>query len=477
MFNDYDGKHFDFMPKNRRLAAENTNEEETQTENDLATDYADSFTQTALKEEKPSQTNLKEMLELRAAANRMSEIDPKKLETFLNKAYTLVNSALMSRQDEAFEIYDEEIDNEDFSAQTIVRIPCISNNSSKFTKISDICWNSSCKVIGISYYSDNHLGPCSHTGVINFLTFESFPDVITVNSSTQSNKSSASSKSLQQKFQTIETNSCIKCIDSHPKNPNHFIAGSFIGEIYLINLELEKDQIMNISPIDSYFHKETVIAVKYIPNSDSNFDILSLSEEGRLLIWGVDDKLQFPKIGYSLKFKINKNTIPINPTVISVVDFYNYLVGTIDGNIYKCSISKLSDENYDYLFNSNSGLVWRKSVKSLISNMNEKEILEIKSYMEKFCRDKNIIDLNPSEFFKLKPDPNKLYKNALKSNFEKHISIVTSIEFNPFLKNLFLSCSYDGSLRLYHQNFFVLFKINYHFKIGFKIYFITLPYE
>jgi len=76
----------------------------------------------------------------------------------------------------------------------------------------------------------------------------------------------------------------------------------------------------------------------------------------------------------------------------------------------------------------------------------------MKNNIEAICKDKNIIDLNPEEFFKLRPDINKLYKNALKSNYEKHISIITGCEFNYFIKNLFMTCSFDGSLRIYHQN-------------------------
>ena len=60
-----------------------------------------------------------------------------------------------------------------------------------------------------------------------------------------------------------------------------------------------------------------------------------------------------------------------------------------------------------------------------MTNMSEKEVVETKNYMEKFCCDKNIVDLNAEEFFKLKPDVNKLYKNSIKSHYEKHISVVT----------------------------------------------------
>ena len=69
---------------------------------------------------------------------------------------------------------------------------------------------------------------------------------------------------------------------------------------------------------------------------------------------------------------------------------------------------------------------------------------------EKFLKNKDVVEINPDEFFKTKPDINKIYKNALKSNFEKHISVVSCISFHYFIKNLFLSTSYDGSLRVYN---------------------------
>jgi hypothetical protein len=82
--------------------------------------------------------------------------------------------------------------------------------------------------------------------------------------------------------------------------------------------------------------------------------------------------------------------------------------------------------------------------------MKEKELSEMKSLIEKRCLDRGIINLDMEEFLKLRPDVNKIYKNALKINFEKHFSYITSISENLFIKNLFITTSYDGSLRLYH---------------------------
>lgn len=162
-------------------------------------------------------------------------------------------------------------------------------------------------------------------------------------------------------------------------------------------------------------------------------------------------------MGFSLKFKITKNIYSINPTVIAENphDQFNFIIGTVDGNIYKCAFNKPADNNFDYLLQNSGGVVWRSSVKYLLSNMNDKDVIELKNYIEMLCKDKNIIDLNPEQFFKLRPDITKLYKNALKSNYEKHISIVTGVEYNYYVKNLFLTCSFDGSLRLYHQNYHV----------------------
>ena len=94
--------------------------------------------------------------------------------------------------------------------------------------------------------------------------------------------------------------------------------------------------------------------------------------------------------------------------------------------------------------------MWLNSVKRLLDNCTEDQILEIKKETEKILKNKEIIEIGPEEFLKTKPDINKIYKNALKSNFEKHISVVKSISFHYYIKNLFLSTSYDGSLRIYH---------------------------
>jgi WD40 repeat protein len=169
-------------------------------------------------------------------------------------------------------------------------------------------------------------------------------------------------------------------------------------------------------------------------------------------VWNPEDQLKYPTLGFNLKTKAAKLEMPINPTTISENPFeqFNFIIGTLDGNLYRCIFDKPGTKN-EALFQQSSGVVWRNSVKLLMSNMSYDDLIKMKTYIEKFCKDKNIIDLNAEEFYKLKPDLTKFYKNSLKSNFEKHISCVTTVSYNGFIKGLFVTTSYDGSIRIYNN--------------------------
>lgn len=162
-----------------------------------------------------------------------------------------------------------------------------------------------------------------------------------------------------------------------------------------------------------------------------------------------------------------KTPLLINPIIIcqNNNEPFSFLIGTIgryklfnlEGNIYRCNFSISNFLKNDHIFSNSSGVVWRNSVKRLLENFTEDQILEIKKETEKNLKNKDVIEINPEEFFKTKPDINKIYKNALKSNFEKHISVVKCICFHYYIKNVFLSTSYDGSLRIYHYTQVIIF--------------------
>ena len=446
MFSDYEGPQLHFiqsLTENSEFSKENNfTQKSTKETNEIGINTIKKETS-----EQSTQLSLKDIMQ----NEKVKNYDEKKLTSFLNNAYELINDALLLRRDEIFESFqDNDLNEQAFSYKSLLKFPSLNTNEKKY-QISDLIWNKNGSVLAVSFFiEEGHIGPCPHNGNIIFFKFENL-------SSFNHENEGKILKSYSSKIE-LETNSCIKCIDSHPSISNIFIAGSFNGEIYYINLgnnDYGKDLIEFSSVIDSSFYKECVISVKFIKYEDNIYYIVSISEDGRILIWNPIDRFKYPVMGFNLKFKIEKNTLSINPTyfINSPFDNFEYLIGTYDGNIYKSSFNKPNSESgshQDYLFLEKNGVVWREKVRIFISNMKEKELSEMKSLIEKRCLDRGIINLDMEEFLKLRPDVNKIYKNALKMNFEKHFSYITSISENLFIKNLFITTSYDGSLRLYH---------------------------
>lgn len=66
------------------------------------------------------------------------------------------------------------------------------------------------------------------------------------------------------------------------------------------------------------------------------FKVLSsLSEEGRLLLWDLDDKFEFPIIGFNLRYKLGKVVMPIYGVCMdaSKSENFTFIIGTF-GKIF-----------------------------------------------------------------------------------------------------------------------------------------------
>ena len=93
------------------------------------------------------------------------------------------------------------------------------------------------------------------------------------------------------------------------------------------------------SKVDSYYHKECIINLKWVKIENEYVYILlikvllSLSEDGKLLMWDLNDYLKYPFQGYILKFRMKEVKTPllINPIIICQNNYenWNFLIGTI----------------------------------------------------------------------------------------------------------------------------------------------------
>jgi len=52
------------------------------------------------------------------------------------------------------------------------------------------------------------------------------------------------------------------------------------------------------------FYKECIINLRFVKFEDNIYYIVSISNEGRILVWNIPDQFKYPVIGFNLKFKV-----------------------------------------------------------------------------------------------------------------------------------------------------------------------------
>eukprot|EP01035_Chromulina_nebulosa_P027268 gene27268-35828_t len=98
----------------------------------------------------------------------------------------------------------------------------------------------------------------------------------------------------------LDHTSCLTCVSYHPMVPSLVAAGSFIGEVIVWDLT-NPETPLAISPIIEYSHKEPVQDLKWVYNTATQPWLLcSVSAEGRILFWSLENKFLHPVKGSSL---------------------------------------------------------------------------------------------------------------------------------------------------------------------------------
>jgi len=69
--------------------------------------------------------------------------------------------------------------------------------------------------------------------------------------------------------------------------------------------------------------------------------------------------------------------------------------------------------------------------------------------VERHVLDKGSQEVAASTIFSAKPDIKTLYPAPRSTAYENHMGPVTGTSCSPFIKRLFLTCSTDGTVRLY----------------------------
>lgn len=269
----------------------------------------------------------------------------------------------------------------------------------------------------------------------------------------------------------IETTSCIMSLSFHPSKPSFLVGGSFNGEIFLWDISRKDDTLIASSSLDEYFHRESITHFSWIEQQNpisaglinNHYNLLSLSTDGKLLLWNMKEEenaerllLSHPIKGYSLLRKKDGFVSSVGGLSFSqsCEDKNTFIIGTEAGSVLRAYISNISfEKKQKILFEQKSevskNLRWKEESIPFMVNLNQKVIPEIKNFVEEYAKNKGINEIFPKHIFASKPEIRKLYPNPVSSAFEPHMGPTYFVHFSPFHRNLFLSCSLDGFIRIY----------------------------
>ena len=314
----------------------------------------------------------------------------------------------------------------------------------EYKDCSNLAWNCTGSILAVSYGKQDHNGWCNHQSC---LTIWSIND---------------RHLNINKGDIHISLPSCLMCISFHPIKPSIIAGGLYNGEIRIWNISNDDEPLLMSSKIDNLFHREPITSITWVKDNLSNFNkpsynLISSSSDGKILTWTPKNQLKYPLSGYitipSEQYyghgsNMNKYPLLGAISVAYSLDATNFIVGTEAGGILK-SLYQTTLIKKGYVKTGE----WKYSVDAarLLENCDDKNKYELKKYIERYIHEKKgkkTIEI--SDIYLSQPPAHLLYPSVNRFTFEPHSGPIYQIEFSPFHRNLFLTCSTDSTVRLYN---------------------------
>ncbi|CAG2056042.1 unnamed protein product, partial [Timema podura] len=218
-------------------------------------------------------------------------------------------------------------------------------------------------------------------------------------------------------YKTLETRSCVTSLKAHPSEPSLLAVGTFSGELLVWNLHSEDEILVGSSAVVPGSHREAITHVSWIRSPDPTHQrplLVTSSSDGRVLVWSVGSRPGSLRLvdgfvismEYSMKVQNKVQISPLggsNSAELGVTCFSfsphdptSFVVGVEGGTILKCST--ITDKST-----------------SVVST-------------EVHLRD------------------------PVLSCYDSHQGAVTCITFSPHRQGVFLTCSTDKEIHIYHTD-------------------------
>jgi len=216
--------------------------------------------------------------------------------------------------------------------------------------------------------------------------------------------------------------------------------------------------------------------LRTLHNVADNYVLASVGADGKLLVWTPANALKQPAQGFLLSaafFKLQDKDGDGQITQEEVLlaqqaaqtatleggaaisfnaeDPTTFVIGLEAGQVFKGSLLANELRSAPAVVREVGELPWSLDAASLLCRVPQGVYTRLKQRIERdasIARDKEV---SAAHVFAAKPEPRELFASPLSFAYTAHAGPVYAARFSPFHRNVFLSASTDGAIRLYNQ--------------------------
>ncbi|KOC71025.1 WD repeat-containing protein 34 [Habropoda laboriosa] len=330
------------MFSDRSLEAVSFNSQLSTTKSQQSTDVQ---TTEIVYDDKPVQTIETRTVETQTITEekKKPDINYGRLAQFLNRVAPSILEALdESCGTNAFEDYEPKTDEDTLTTTQLLQKIHSTNESDSKMKVSDISWSIGGGTLVVSHGISYHQTWCDHLSKLQLY-----------NQTKEGNFTENPNK-------TLETNACVTTLAYHPTEPSIIAAGLFNGDVLVWNLRGDDG---SMTPTTICTHGDSVSQIYWKARTINDVSLLvSSSKDGYIFIHRMVANFTIARVYKRLKVVKEHNPIESSRPrsaggtreravesglCITTFDFSSrdpifFIVGTLCGGIYKCSLDRIA---------------------------------------------------------------------------------------------------------------------------------------